>query len=204
MTPQEAPSIAPLPSLVPSSFEFPAGRKFHITKNVPMNKTGFRYLACKPAPCFTPLYPIYRMIESTPAQSVRFSWEDRSPYTYISEDAKSIMTDKGFRSARANVPIREGTWYFEILIERGGGDVATEGMAGAHVRIGIGRRESSLNAPVGIDGYSYGIRDKTGETVHLSQTSEYGESFKTGDVIGVLVHLPSRPSVEHNRFISTY
>ena len=64
---------------------------------------------------------------------------------------------------------------------------------GPHVRLGIGRRESQLNAPVGVDGYSYGIRDKTGDKIHLSQPRAYGEAFGTGDVVGVYVSLPPRP-----------
>ncbi|KAI8443524.1 hypothetical protein BY996DRAFT_4552378, partial [Phakopsora pachyrhizi] len=60
----------------------------------------------------------------------------------------------------------------------------------AHVRISIARRESGLNTPVGIDGYSYAIRDKTGEKVHLSRLAQYGEPSGSGDVIGFLVELP--------------
>jgi COMPASS component BRE2 len=189
--------VAQLPSLVPTAFEGPSKQRFCVTKNNPMNKAGFRYLACGPAPDLSLLYPLYRVVQSPPVDTVHFSWEDRSPYTYISQDGMAVMTDKGFRSARGTVPIREGTWYFEILVEKGGGDTPAAGTSGAHVRLGIGRRESSVNAPVGIDAYSYGIRDKTGEAMHLAQPSSYGESFTTGDVIGVLVHLPLRAPIQH-------
>jgi COMPASS component BRE2 len=43
---------------------------------------------------------------------------------------------------------------------------------------------------VGYDGYSYGIRDLTGEKVHLSRPMKFGEPFKAGDVIGLYISLP--------------
>lgn len=118
---------------------------------------------------------------------------------YISQDANAVTTDKGFRAARANVPIREGTWYFEVLIDKGIGEPAPgekEGAYGSHVRVGIGRREARLNAPVGFDGYSYGIRDTSGEKVHLSVPKTYGSQFSTGDVVGVFLNIPPRPAAK--------
>ena len=117
----------------------------------------------------------------------------------ISADASAITTEKGFRGARASVPLREGAWYFEVVVEPpGGGNAQTAGAAGKgdgqgpHVRIGLGRREAGLNAPVGFDGYSYSIRDKTGDKVHLSVPKPYGRAFGIGDVIGVYISLPPR------------
>ena len=43
-----------------------------------------------------------------------------------------------------------------------------------------------------MDGYSYGIRDVGGETVHLSRAKAYGRGFETGDVVGCLITLPQR------------
>ncbi|KAI9630828.1 hypothetical protein KEM48_013597 [Puccinia striiformis f. sp. tritici PST-130] len=162
----------------------------------PWNRSGFRYLACGP-----PVdqqhqdaeYPTYYTIETSPPGLVKWSWEDRSSYVYATKDGLSVTTDRGFRSARANLPIREGRWYFEIIMVRAGGEInhgARSEPEEAHVRVGIARRESGLNAPLGIDGYSYGIRDKTGEKVHLSRPQKYGESFGSGDVIGILIDLP--------------
>lgn len=134
---------------------------------------------------------MYRIIRSYPGTGVCFSHEDRSPYVYISSDALSLTTDRGFRAARANCPIREGRWYFEVVVERGGGE-ATGVKREAHVRVGIGRREAALGAPVGFDGHSYGVRDKTGDKVTLSKPEAYGQPVKSGDVIGVMVDLPLR------------
>ncbi|KAH9443357.1 hypothetical protein Pst134EA_009457 [Puccinia striiformis f. sp. tritici] len=170
--------------------------EFFATRSHPWNRSGFRYLACGP-----PVdqqhqdaeYPIYYTIETSPPGLVKWSWEDRSSYVYATKDGLSVTTDRGFRSARANLPIREGRWYFEIIMVRAGGEInhgARSEPEEAHVRVGIARRESGLNAPLGIDGYSYGIRDKTGEKVHLSRPQKYGGSFGSGDVIGILIDLP--------------
>lgn len=166
-----------------------------MTRGYPPNKYGFRYMPCGPAPpeFMTPTGPCYRSVESEPTGVARFSWEDRSPFVFISQCGTVMSTDKGFRSARANVPLREGTTYFEVFIDKGGGQTTHSKLEAAHVRLGIGRRESSLNAPVGMDAYSYGLRDKTGHKVTISQPEPYGEAFGTGDVIGVLVDLPPRP-----------
>lgn len=171
---------------------------FFTTRSHPWNKSGYRYIACGPfedAPPTT--YPIYRTIETSPPGCVKWAWEDRSSYVHISKDGLSVTAEKGFRSARANIPIREGKWYFEIKVERGGGEKAPAAggkTEASHVRIGVGRRESGLNAPAGIDGFSYGFRDKTGDTVHLSKPQRYGSPFGSGDVIGVYVDLPTMRS----------
>lgn len=182
------PVFQPLPAHFPSDF--------FSTRSHPWNRSGFRYLACGPS---TESFSSdtdrssYLTIETTPPGVVKWSWEDRSSYVYITKDGLSVTTDKGFRSARANLPIREGRWYFEVIMIRAGGELnpgTRSDPEEAHVRVGLARRESGLNAPLGIDGYSYAIRDKTGEKVHLSRPQKYGEPFRSGDVIGILVDLP--------------
>lgn len=84
----------------------------------------------------------------------------------------------------------------EIRVEHGGGardnvDGNTR-VEGCHVRLGWARREAPLNGPVGLDGYSYGIRDKTGEKTTLSRPRPYGRPFGSGDVIGMYISLPKR------------
>ncbi|KAG8733206.1 hypothetical protein FRC11_007924 [Ceratobasidium sp. 423] len=164
---------------------------FRITADIPMNRQGFRYIPAGPS-----RIPgiICRTLESPPASCVHVSWEDRSPFVRVTEDGLRMTTDKGYRSARLNVPVREGNWYLEVVIERGGGEGKGEvtNPEGSHVRLGWARREAPLNGPVGLDGYSYGMRDKTGEKVTLSRPKPYGRSFRTGDVIGLYISLPPR------------
>jgi COMPASS component BRE2 len=155
---------------------------------------------------------------------VHLDWQDRSTFLRMSPSALTCTAEKGFRSARTNVGVREGTWYFECTVLKGGGEggtgqpVANQGRPvnfrsatpgdagpstggrslpkgagsgdGAHVRIGWARREASLNGPCGLDAYSYGIRDSSGEKITISRPAPYGVPFGTGDVIGCLIHLP--------------
>ena len=53
-----------------------------------------------------------------------------------------------------------------------------------------------LDVPVGFDGYSYGLRDVTGQKVHMSRPRPFMSSFGTGDVIGMHISLPSLPPLE--------
>lgn len=132
---------------------------------------------------------------------MHISWLDRSSFIRISQNALCATTDRGFRSARANVGVREGSWYYEVKILRGdgapGGGGTTGGDVGnAHVRLGWGRREANFDSPIGMDGYSYGIRDVSGEKLHLSRPKPYAKAFGTGDTIGCLITLPKRPEGE--------
>jgi COMPASS component BRE2 len=65
-----------------------------------------------------------------------------SPYMLIDEECKTITTEKGFRMVRANCGVREGQWYYEVTIDRGG-EPRYEGRDGAHVRLGWARREGN-------------------------------------------------------------
>ena len=158
---------------------------------VAVNRVGYRYIPAgiNPAGFASPC----RTIESNPTH-FRVSWEDRSPFLKVTKDGLGIAGSKGFRSTRCNAPIREGNWYMEVKILRGGGDHAGDETRreGSHVRLGWGRREAPLNAPVGLDGYSYGYRDKTGDKVTLSRPRSYGKPFGTGDTIGMYISLPPR------------
>ena len=109
-------------------------------------------------------------------------------------DGLGLKSDKGFRSAKCNAPVREGKWYMEVKIERGGGNkrMDSQRREGSPVRLGWARRKAPLNGPVGLDGHSYGYRDKFGEKVHLSRPRPYGQPFGTGDVVGMYICLPPR------------
>lgn len=159
--------------------------------NRKLDSVAYRYVPAGLTPVGSPL-PC-RTIESAPTH-VRVSWEDRSPFVKVSEDGLTLGGEKGFRSARCNVPVQEGKWYMEVKVEKGGGDgkVDNSQADGAHVRLGWGRREAPLNGPIGMDAYSYGYRDKTGDKVTLSRTKPYGQPFGTGDVIGLYISLPPR------------
>ncbi|KAF8162954.1 hypothetical protein B0H34DRAFT_651013 [Crassisporium funariophilum] len=167
------------------------GSEWFKTDMVGVNRVGYRYI---PAGINPPGFSSpCRTIESNPT-AFRVSWEDRSPFLKVTKDGLGIAGSKGFRSARCNAPIREGRWYMEVKILHGGGEHVGEETTreGSHVRVGWGRREAHLNAPVGLDGYSYGLRDKTGDKVTLSRPRPYGKPFGTGDTIGMYISLPTR------------
>ncbi|KAG8844709.1 hypothetical protein FRB96_002960 [Tulasnella sp. 330] len=182
-----AATIAPRPPIFLPS---PDGLPYFITGDVPMNRQGFRYTPARPSPPNSVLS--HRSMESQPAGYVRVSWEDRSPYVRVTADGLGVHGDKGFRSARLNVPVKEGKWYMEIQVGKGGGELSNSGQGSAHVRLGWARREAPLNGPVGMDGYSYGYRDKTGDKVTLAKLRPYGRPFGSGDVIGLYISLPPR------------
>jgi COMPASS component BRE2 len=166
------------------------------TNDVPASR-NYRYIPAVLSATYDPVsdeLPYYQTGESTPASCVRVSWEDRSPFIRVTEDGLGLGGERGFRSARLNVPIREGQWYFEVQIINGDGDSpeSTGGAGSSHIRLGWARREASLSGPAGLDGYSYGIRDKTGEKITLSRPRPYGKPFRTGDVVGLYISLPPR------------
>lgn len=116
---------------------------------------------------------------------------------FLDESGRHVTTDKGFRMAKTNVGVRSGRWYYECRITSGipkrKRDEPEESPRG-HVRMGWARREASLDAPVGYDAYSYGLRDVEGQKVWMSRPKDFfptGEDIEEGDVIGLEINLPS-------------
>lgn len=67
-------------------------------------------------------------------------------------------------------------------------------MLGSHLRLGFSMRTGDLNAPVGYDKWSYGVRDVRGSRIHQSKREDnwgrgYNVSFGPGDVIGCWITL---------------
>ncbi|KAF9776738.1 hypothetical protein IL306_005053 [Fusarium sp. DS 682] len=178
--------------------------EFFETSDHVSNKKSFRYTHCIADPLF-PSMIYYRGTEPEP-YGPHMSFEDSAGHVYFDKSARQVTTDKGFRMARANVAVREGRWYWECKITQGirppkDGESKPEG--GKHVRIGWARREASLDAPVGFDAYSYGLRDVAGEKVHMSRPKDFfpaGEGIREGDVIGLEIQLP--PEHLHRKIMS--
>ncbi|KAI1172897.1 hypothetical protein F4777DRAFT_483719 [Nemania sp. FL0916] len=169
------------------------------------NKKSYHYLHCIADPNFPSSF-YYRQTEPEP-YGPHISFEDASTHMFFDQSGRHVTTDKGFRMARANVAVREGTWYWECKVTRGilqtegetrnasgGKDAAYQPESHGHVRVGFARREASLDAPVGFDAYSYGLRDVAGQKVHMSRPKDFfpaGEDIREGDVIGLEIRLPS-------------
>jgi len=166
---------------------------FETTEHV-YNKKNFHYTHCIADPNFPSSF-YYRQTEPEP-YGPHMSFEDTATHIFFDKTGRHITTDKGFRMARANVAVREGTFYWECRITRGllkgKGDQDQE--SHGHVRVGWARREASVDAPVGFDAYSYGIRDVAGQKVHMSRPKDFfppGEDLREGDVVGLEIRLPS-------------
>ena len=134
------------------------------------------------------------------------NFEDTATHMFLDETAHHVTTDKGFRMAKANVGVREGRWYWECKITSGipkeTGKPGAEEEARGHVRMGWARREATLDAPVGYDAYSYGLRDVAGQKVYMSRPKDFfppGEDIREGDVIGLEINLPSE--VLHRKIV---
>ncbi|POS82712.1 hypothetical protein EPUL_005194, partial [Erysiphe pulchra] len=168
---------------------------FNETIDHVFNKKSFNYTSAVPDPIFRHSL-LFRQSE-VPPYTARFSFEDRASNILVDQEAKHITTDKGWRSAKANVCMREGRWYWECKVNCGIPRLESTnatGISGPHVRMGIGRREATLDGPVGFDCYSYGLRDVGGQKIHMSRPKAFfpnNESICEGDVIGFEVNLPS-------------
>lgn len=159
------------------------------------NKKNFRYTHAIADPAF-PSSQCYRQSEAEPF-TARFNFEDTSAHMYLDKTGCHITTDKGYRMGKANVCAREGRWYYECKITQGI-QKAKPGEMGepphGHVRMGWARREATLEAPVGFDCYSYGLRDQAGQKMFMSRPKDFfppGENIEEGDVIGLEINLPS-------------
>lgn len=151
------------------------------------------------------------------------SYEDGDKLMHYDETASMVSIEKGWRMGRGNVAAREGRWYYEVKILNGvpaEGNVipsTSQGSPQPHVRMGWARREAPLDAPIGFDGYSYGITDIRFETMHRSRPGKIAppsskakgkvskaktpvplepppvpiDHVRTGDVIGLEITLPS-------------
>ncbi|KAL7628074.1 transcription factor, contains a PHD finger motif [Parahypoxylon ruwenzoriense] len=168
--------------------------KFHQTSEHVYNKKNFHYTHCIADPDFPSSF-YYRQTEPAP-YGAHISFEDAATNMYMDQEGCHVTTDKGFRSARANVALRQGRWYWECRVTQGTVKVNSDGNveSNGHVRMGFARREAPLDAPVGFNAYSYGIRDVQGQKMHLSRPADFfpaGEQIKEGDVIGLEIQLPS-------------
>ncbi|KAK0112166.1 hypothetical protein ONS96_001424 [Cadophora gregata f. sp. sojae] len=168
--------------------------QFNETTDHVYNKKGFHYTHCIADPAF-PSSLFYRQSEAEPF-TPRLNFEDTSTHMFLDESGKHVTTDKGFRMAKANVGVREGRWYYECRITSGipKRKLGAPAESNGHVRMGWARREATLDAPVGYDAYSYGLRDASGQKVFMSRPKDFfpnNEDIREGDVIGLEINLPS-------------
>ncbi|KAH8689810.1 hypothetical protein BGW36DRAFT_364555 [Talaromyces proteolyticus] len=174
---------------------------FHEVADKLTNKNGFRYSYAISDPNFKNIK--YRQTDVAPYHA-RFSFEDSPAAIAFTKDGLAVATSDAWHSARANVCAREGSYYYEARVISGivkesqsttNGNVPNPAPSSrGHVRLGFSRREAELDVNVGVDCYGYGIRDVNGEVINRMRCEHFfdkGESVDEGDVIGLLITLPS-------------
>lgn len=62
----------------------------------------------------------------------------------------------------------------------------------SRVRVGITTLDQNLEMPVGSEPFSYAYRDFNGAKYNNAKQEHYGEGYKLGDYIGILIHLGPR------------
>lgn len=183
----ESRTVLPLPkpsdrTLTPQKQEPESGEVGNIVKVVPQYSKAFRY---DYGAINQTLFPSleYTICEPPPYKPGVNSLERGVDVLITGEDGQTVTTDGPYASAKGDMCMRGGSWYFEIDVIQ------------PNVRIGIARREASCEGPVGYDSYSYGVQDSKGMSVHCARTKEFMEPFGPGDTIGFHVYLPisSRP-----------
>lgn len=178
--------------------------KFHKPEDVPLNRRNFVYRPCGANPLFKELgYSCSEYPFAKPGMNLM----DRSDGISIiqeNNDCVSVSNSVGWRTARCDVCIKEGLTYWEVEVIQGGTpsecdtsnsflrrkDIINES---PHVRLGISKREASLESPVGFDSYGYAIRDTSLESVHEGKVAQLlgTHGLKPGDRLGFLLQLPS-------------
>ncbi|CCH60115.1 hypothetical protein TBLA_0C03110 [Henningerozyma blattae CBS 6284] len=181
--------------------------KFFKTEDIPLNRRNFIYRPCSANPLFNELG---YCCSEYPFDKVGISIMDRSDGMSMLDKGNEIVGVKeslGWRTGRCDICIKEGLTYWEVEILNGGSpnninDPSNDKQkkreilnSTSHLRLGISRREASLEGPVGFDAYGYGIRDSSLESIHegkLSQILQPLENMvlKKGDRIGFLLELP--------------
>lgn len=183
------------------------------------NTKGFRYNHCVADPLF--LHKQYYRASEVAPYSPHMSIEDSDRLIHFDESCEYITNEKGWRTSRANVFAREGSLYYEVKVIRGvkvdsiPAPPSGEPTPQPHIRAGWARREAPNDAPIGFDGYSYGIADNRLNTMHRSRPGRIfipqpkksaskkrkadevnaqevpEQHLREGDVLGLLITLPS-------------
>ena len=121
-------------------------------------------------------------------EKMRLVSKSIAPGMTLGHEGRRISSKKGYRTARTNFGVEEGTYICEVTLEQLGID--------GHARLGFIGQKGELQAPVGFDSHGYGYRDIDGTKCHEGKRLKFGEAFQEKDVIGMLIHLPRMTEVE--------
>ncbi|CEP62084.1 Bre2p LALA0_S04e07404g [Lachancea lanzarotensis] len=175
-------------------------------EDIPLNRRNFIYTPCSANPLFRTLK--YATSEY-PFDVAGFNYMDRAEDMSVLpplNNAIGVPKLLGWRTARCDACIKEGTVYWEVdILKNDELDLSPDADLKSlkdkinsmpNLRFGVSRREASLECPVGFDLYGYGIRNFSLESIHdgkMAQELPSGQ-IKAGDRLGFVLHLPSTES----------
>jgi COMPASS component BRE2 len=126
----------------------------------------------------------------------------------FSRDGLKVTNSHGWQSVRANVALKEGTYFWEVkvlsnCIDEKNASFHPQLKPGGHIRVGIMRPEGNIEANLGIDGYSYAVTDYNMRIIHAGfqhqLEKDSSRSFRIGDVFGLRLTLP--PLAIHRKVV---
>ena len=132
------------------------------------------------------MYTLYRDLQNNIKDPVRISQENTHSAPQIQHHKNQITNNLGWRTAKGNYGLHEGAWYLEVTLKSG------------NARVGFAQISADLQAYPGFDSFGYGY-DNEGGLFHQAisrKTITSKPGFKAGDVVGMLIRLPSDYSPE--------
>ena len=113
---------------------------------------------------------------------VTFSPTFKSQKLRLSENFLTVRGYQGYRLVRGTHGVGYGTWFCEMSFDK-------DSAPGSHVRLGWVTEDADLDGPVGYDKSGWAYRDIGGTKVTQSFRYSYGEPYKPGDTLGLMIHV---------------
>ena len=153
--------------------------------------------------------PLIHNYEPEIKKKIHFSDHHKGSTLELSEDHLTVAGDKGYRSISANYSIIEGSYYFELKVEKHNKfedsyrlnsiNINEISRIEPHFRIGVATLNHDKEISLGSDIFSYAYKDIDGSIVHNGVKKPYGEKYGDGDIIGCLLHMkPPKPKFKRS------
>ena len=126
-------------------------------------------------------YQLYRDIQNSFKETAGISTENtHSAPQIVHEKLNVISNPAGWRMAKGNFGLHQGSWYLEMTLIQG------------HCRVGFAQISANLQSYPGFDpfGYSYGEDGKLFHQAVARVTKQSELGYKVGDIVGLLITLP--------------
>ncbi|RKP18373.1 hypothetical protein ROZALSC1DRAFT_29931, partial [Rozella allomycis CSF55] len=159
-----------------------------VSNDHPFDNDLFIYKPCEKDPV---LSFIYRL--AYPVEGPHLCSEHSSPNLCIDKFIRCYAHSPNYkyRSVMSNYGVSSGSYYFEVW---------SNGLG--NFRCGVGKYSACLQAPVGFDDVSYGLRDVDGSKIHRSVRTSYSSPIKANDVIGILMEFEQDEPIDQYRSVT--